>query len=439
MTPRVHPMLLNWLRSRETAAGAAMPQEARVWEQILDEAQRHCLSSLLYADASRGLIPHMPGPIRQTLHQRAAETAARNLLLASELSSVLRAADDRSISCAPLRGVALGEQWYGTMALRPTGDVDVLVPRPQLCAITELLRERGYAMVDMRPGVAQAFDYTLEGFKSVGGVTVIAEPHWSLAYPPLTQRFLMEAVWQRCRRGTVCGVDAPLLADEDLLVHLCLHWLHHRRSAPLLWAYELDRLVRRTPLEWSIILDAAQASGTGPLLQAALDDVRNLFGTPLPATVLEQLDPAGGAAHDRLVVSWLTEQREVEGPERVAVLLSLRGWKPKCRYVLSYLFPSVEFIRVQYGVASWRGIAKAYGVRFVRGLWLGVKGLLAWRRISGSSMPPHASAAPATMTGWPAPPARPAPETPRARGTRSLAASEVFRAGGPAGVPPIHR
>ena len=84
----------------------------------------------------------------------------------------------------------------------------------------------GYEETEARSGFALEYYYALELFKHQHS-TVIAEPRWTLAYPPNTDRLTFESVRPRCVTTDVVDVPSLSLSPEDLIVHLSLHLLHH--------------------------------------------------------------------------------------------------------------------------------------------------------------------------------------------------------------------
>ena len=369
--------LLNWLRRRDILEPAdCLPKDLQPWRLLLDEARRNLLLPLL-ASSIGHLRPQEQPPedIREYLRQSAACVAAKNMLLAAETKTVLEAAKKEQVACIPLRGIALGEMLYQNWALRPTGDVDFLIRRGQTLETRALLGKLGYYEVEPRAGFADSFEYTLEFFKEDPS-DIIAEPHWTIAYPPFVDRIDMEGVWRRTRVGTVLGVPCRVLENEDLLIHLCLHWLHHQKDAPLLWLYEISRLLQSKTPRWPLLVSIIEPAGFAPLIAEVLSRVENLFGPALPSGILESLKNAQMHPAEARTVALLTQQPQVRGRERLALWMSLPGIKAKTRYALGFLFPSAAFIREQYGVRGWRQIGWTYFRRTaglirdaVRGLW----------------------------------------------------------------------
>jgi hypothetical protein len=377
-TLAVHPFLMGVLRGDEPDTLLPLAQGAADWEEIFRDATGHGLIALLYGWLKRADIRHrLPASVAVDLEGKFFGLAARNMLLSRELATLLRAFEKRHLLCAPLRGLALAERLYGDITARPMGDLDLLVRKEDLPHVAAIFRDLGYREIDRRTGFAQAFGNTLEFYKDRHG-WIVAEPHWTIAYPPFVDRVDMDRVWMRCARGQVVGVETWLLSAEDLLLHLCLHLTHRDVAAPLLWFYEIDRLVRQEQgaFDWSRFVSATREAGLGSLLSRALGMVRALFGTPLPDRILDQLANAPAPFLEGRLVRLLAGGSSVDGKESLAVLFTLKGFRAKLKYALALLFPSPEFMRVEYGLTSGTQLGFAYLRRFRFLIQEGCKGIV---------------------------------------------------------------
>lgn len=277
--------------------------------------------------------------------------AARHLALSDALRAILQACRQERIRCAPLRGLVLAQRLYRDPSLRPMGDLDLLVRKRDLPAVTMILKGMGYQVCDRRPGFAQEFSYTLEFFKTTP-IHAIVEPHWSLAYPPFVDRLDMDAVWRRCVPGRVCGVETWLLSPEDQLLNLCLHLVHHHDSTPLLWVYELDQILRQeqTAVKWPMLLETAHEAGVGRLVAAALQRTQTVCDTPLPNELIGQLTIPRRIRPS--LASAVIDSVNVPGKESLAGWFAIRGWRAKWLYAGGLLFPSPAFMRLHYGLST---------------------------------------------------------------------------------------
>lgn len=332
------------------------------WPAVLDAARAEAIVTLLYTWLRGGDDrARRAGPWLETLRRERVALAARGLALSAELARLLPAFRDVGLSCVPLRGPALAEWLYGEATSRPIGDLDLLVRRPDLSRVRELLVARGYCEVDRRRGFAEAYSYTLEFYRPTEPALVV-EPHWTIAYPPAASRLDMDRVWSRCVRTSVLGVDALALGPEDRLLNLCLHLTHAAPEAPLLWHWEIDRAIRREGprLDWTAFIETAREARVQASVGDALGRVRELFGTPLPAGVADALArPAAGLAQRVAATA-------ADGRESLALFFDLGGVRNKLRYALALLFPSPDFMRLQHGPGGGLRLGMAYMRRLCR-------------------------------------------------------------------------
>lgn len=379
----IHPFLIGLLRGADLATVAPLSREDQVWETIIRDATAQDLLPLLsrYLKAS-DVSRRPPAALLDQINENIVGLVARNVLLAQELASILEAFEAREVACVPMRGLALAELLYGDIAARPMGDLDLLVRKEELQGVATILKGLGFRELDHRPGFARAFSYALEFFKDRHG-WVIVEPHWTIAYPPFVDRVDMEAVWKRCKRGRIVGVETWLLDPVNLLVHLCLHLIHQGEHVPLLWFYEIDRLIRQenAALDWAEVSRLARQSGLELLLAEALGQVKVLFESPIPEHVLSQLR-AQRAPHRAWVVGRSLESRvlgllaggsRMDGCEEFAMFFTLKGFRAKLRYALALLFPSPEFMLRRYRGSTRKQLGLWYVARVMHLSWEGLK------------------------------------------------------------------
>jgi hypothetical protein len=364
MRPAPDRLLLASLRG-----DAAAFADADDWRRAAATAPAEGLELWLYRWAGRSAVS-VPDDVRERLAQTGAHLTARALALAAELRGILRALTAAGVACAPLRGAALAERLYGDACARPAGDIDLLVRRDDLDAVEATLSTLGFRAVDRHAGFAREFSYTLEMARDAHG-GIVVEPHWTLAYPPFVDALDMDRVWARCRAGHVVGEPTLLLAPEAMLLNLCLHLVHKAPDVPLLWALDIDRLVRcqSDAIDWDELIGLARGARLERQLAAGLDHAARLLRTPVPRAVMHALDTAPGP-FDRL----LGAESGVDGREGLALLFALRGVRRRARYAVRLLFPSPGFMAMEYGVSGRGALALAYGRRARHMVWEGLKG-----------------------------------------------------------------
>lgn len=370
--PDTHPLLLDLLRRDIGAVHPPPAPDDPVWDAVLRDASKQSLIALLYQRSQESRQKHrLPPSVHNRLKTEVARLTAKNMVLTAELTAILNRCRDRGLACVPFRGLALAEQLYGKAPLRPTGDIDLLVRRQDLPAITDTLTSLGYEGMEHQPGFAGAFSYTLEFIKNRHGWLVV-EPHWTLAYPPFADTLDMEHVWSRCRKGRVAGIETWLLSHEDLLVHLCFHILHQGENAPLLWWYELDLFIRQTQasLNWETAALVAEQAGRPFFVAEVLRTLHERFQTPVPQSALTRLTARASASP---ATNLLVTAPRLNGREEFAQFVSLSGFRAKARYALGLLFPSPKYMVRRYGVRNPVRLGIAYLGRMLRIGWEGLR------------------------------------------------------------------
>ena len=347
------------------------------WKETIESAAAHGLIPLLYKRLKNSAVGNrLPAGLARTIEEQYLAVAARNMMLADELAGILQACERENRPCVPLRGLALAEDLFGDITLRPMGDIDLLVRREDLEDITSILCGLGFQQMDRRPGFAIDYYYTLKFFKDRHG-WIIVEPHWTITYPPFADRVDMEVVWERSERDRVVGVASRKLAGGDLLFHLCLHLVHQGDEAPLLHFFEIDRLIRQRheSIDWSGVALMAEMSGQGFLLHRALDRVRMYFDTPVPEEAVRQIPDRPASKLEGRLADLLAGSENIDGKESLALLFTIKGMRARLRYVIALLFPSPEFMMIQYGLSHRRQLGLSYIRRLIYFTREGLKGV----------------------------------------------------------------
>jgi len=242
------------------------------WNVFLTAAETHALTPLAYWHLKSICKDILPGDKIQALSELFMDSAGRCVRLSAELASLISLFEKHGVSCIPFKGPVLAESLYGGVTLRPTGDLDILVPKEAVMSAIKLLRERGYAPCPWRDGpLPETFfhsaqfpnvcwEYTF--FSQDEGIFV--DLHWQLManeFLPLDWADLMQHVEKRSFQGTM----ATVFDDELSLMLLCAHASHHgwyRMNWIVDIAQLLDRMQDVQNKDWDRFFDWARASGT---------------------------------------------------------------------------------------------------------------------------------------------------------------------------------
>lgn len=124
--------LLRCLSDRQPPSGNHR-QPAYDWNEVVDAAAYHNLSPLLFKRLKQGgTWTCVPADAWERLRLAYFASANRNRRLYLQLRPLLAGLRTAGIPVIVLKGAYLAEAVYGDIALRPMGDVDLLVPSADL-------------------------------------------------------------------------------------------------------------------------------------------------------------------------------------------------------------------------------------------------------------------------------------------------------------------
>jgi hypothetical protein len=338
------------------------------WEATLAQARAHDVSSLLawHLDSSAS-DPWVPEHVHQELRQRGMAVAGMNLLIYHELASLLKSMWVSDIPVIVLKGVHLAEIVYPNIALRPIGDIDLLVDERDMIPCSEILLENGFLPSRrFRLEIEVGKHLHIPPFVKPGGATV--ELHWSVIPPDSPIHIDLPELWARALPVKISGAPALSLSPEDLLLQLCLHFYQHEFRLGIRHLYDLVETVvfYGADLDWEQVAARASQWNAGKPTYLALHLARQLLNAPIPPEVLKTLRPGDFNPQ----IDALARKRVLKPAGTPPVhtdLARLRGRQPlrvKVRAVLNTLFPYPEYVARKYSLAQ--GSKKVYFYYLVR-------------------------------------------------------------------------
>jgi hypothetical protein len=275
------------------------------WEAVLRLADNHGTSSLLYQNLSRlgGIVP---SPVLEALRQRYERNVYKSLFLARELMGILDCLERIGIDVIPYKGVVLSEVYYGDMALRQSGDIDLFVRKRDLGRIKIALRDLGYTTRLFIPEEVLG-DYVASGyewvFDSSAGPNLL-ELQWALQPRFYAVDFDMEGLFQRAVKVTVAGRSVKTPSPEDLLLVLSVHAAKHVWGRMILLR-DIVQILKLGNLDWDRVQSRSRELGIERILGITLLLARRFLGAAIQAAIESSIlaDPAARALADEIAVS----------------------------------------------------------------------------------------------------------------------------------------
>jgi Uncharacterised nucleotidyltransferase len=261
------------------------------WERLWAQGHLHEVLPLLTATLRRlAAQAPIPAPWLAQAQRRYYATMLRNTALADELLRVLAAFRQADIAALPVKGVVLAETLYGSLALRPLGDLDVLVQPADLPRARAALGELGFAQAD-QPGYENAYHpyHDPPYYRRATGSPICLELHWGLWARHFFQ-LETDALWQRVVPAQIHGTTLSILSPEDTLLHLAIH--RSRSALRLRFVCDIAELLRhhRATLDWEYLLAQTQAAGARTTMFYTLALAVDLLEAPVPDGLLARLN-----------------------------------------------------------------------------------------------------------------------------------------------------
>lgn len=255
------------------------------WDTLFRLADHHGTSSLLY-QALSGLGDVVPSATLASLRERYERNIHKSLFLTRELIRIVDCLDTLGIEVIPYKGVVLSEVYYGDMALRQSGDMDLFVRKQDVARIKRAVRELQYTPRVPIPEDAEA-DYIASGyewsFDSPAGRNLL-ELQWALQPRFYAVDFDMVGLFERAISVTIAGRRVKTPSPEDLLLVLSVHAAKHVWGR-LIWLCDIAQILKRENLNWDRVQARTREFGIERILRITLLLANRFLSTEIPAAI----------------------------------------------------------------------------------------------------------------------------------------------------------
>ncbi len=362
-----------WASSRPASAPLAEPEASAVARLALAQG----LGPLLYGRL-RGLGV-LPPAAEEPLRQAYYANAARNARILHELEAALRRLETALIPVLLLKGAALALAVYENPALRPLGDLDLLVRPADADAALAALAGLGYRPQQHEPAPGSIRTYENEIMLGREGAPAPLELHWGLFDSPHYQsHLLIEWFWQTARPVRIGDTVAQVLGPEAQTLHLCGHLLlHHSVEARLLWLHDIAEVIGRyqEEIDWPTLLEQARACDLLMPLQKVLPRIVCDWQAPIPPTALERLAALRPSRAEERIQARLSSGPRPAGRRLLDDLADTPGWPHRLRLAWINLFPTPTYMQQRYHIRHRLLVPLFYPYRW----FLGLRGLASHR------------------------------------------------------------
>jgi hypothetical protein len=305
------------------------------WHDLLQMAFSHEVAPLLYRNLESIAPGVMPEMVRTELKKQIQVDMQGNLFLTKQLLDLLSLFNQHGIQVIPYKGAVLAASLYHDLALRPFGDLDILVHERDILQAVDVLVSCGYEVI--RP---TSLSQTNKNYRSFWINQMVKRSPWSyqvILWNPDRQGLIElhwrtipkyvfprnpKELWENLRPINVGGVDVFSFAPENLLWFLCLHGAKHQWKR-LRWICDIAELVREYPdLNWEQTISHAEGLGMERRLYLGLLLANRLLEMPLSSEIEEKIQTAPFVRNlaRQIIARFFDDSSEDVGSGRLSVL-----------------------------------------------------------------------------------------------------------------------
>jgi hypothetical protein len=250
------------------------------WERFFYLAWFHRTFPLVYQNlnlAARNIDIVTIEPLEK-FRKISLESAQKNIFLARELQQIASLFKSEGRKILVYKGALAAMELYGNLALRPFGDIDILVPLIERNAAIELLLELGYQKASDRPLLH--YDYELTFIHPQR--RTIVDLHWHVTSPAFPVNLTFEELWQRRRTMEIGKEEISCFSREDLFLILCVHASKHG-WLQLSWLVDLGAFIN-LEIDWEVVAKRSQKWHVSQIVALGICLANELLdaGLPLP-------------------------------------------------------------------------------------------------------------------------------------------------------------
>src|SRR5688572_7133987 len=316
---------------------------------------------------------------QKLIHEQAEKYKRSASRLGAALVTYLKTAKTREIPTIILKGLWLCEKIYHNSAMRPGGDIDILVPKNKIDACMALLKEQGIG--EFWPNLLKDEYFTkhhLHQQRSTPDLSIWFEIHWAFDHPYTLLTVNYESIFERARPAQLLGAPMQEVALPDLLLSLAIHLVKHAVYLPslierlelpriiladgmLMYYLDVAEVIRQKEMDWDLTIQLAREWGAVDILGSVLRVCKQYFGAPVPDEVLTALPVTRPWPLTRTFMARAAEQELATYEERPAsrfwqfVLASNGAFilRPvRLLETASYFFPPADFLQRLYGESN---------------------------------------------------------------------------------------
>ena len=358
-------------------AGTMPPEHAPDWTRLLEKARQEGVSAVLFHSITKHHLESLvPQESYKDLSNHYYTNLKRNMAIIGALRKVLATFQEAGIPCIVLKGIALAEHVYPSIAMRGMSDVDILVKKDDLFKVDDYLSSLGYISQDS--SVAKAIHNPVGYLASLEYRKDAKSPlnlhvHWhtvntSVPATMFVERIDINRLWENSAMTAVADSHALMLRPEHLIIYLCEHALRIGHS--------FDRLILvcdiffsikafENIIDWDFIIEESRRFNLSRFVYHSLSIVKYHTSVDIPVECIAKLKPPDISWGEKFFLRLQLGNRRIRGSSYLIYLAMNRGLSDKIRFIARTFFPPPQIL-LQRRYGKGRESTKSYYIDRIR-------------------------------------------------------------------------
>lgn len=318
-------LVLGWVSAAlQGVEPAERPQRSSDWPEIMSQLYAHRLAALVWP----ALAPFAADIPSESLRQFEAFRALTSTMNAANLLTMRRvvpAFEAAGVAVVAFKGPVLQQMAYGSVFVRPSSDLDLLVAGRDFHRAAAILEQEGYALAAQCRSLWWRACLGEQHFLNPSVAAVTVDLHHRVQQPGAPMPRDISAFVKEGGAQRIGGSAVPTLSHHHAVLLSAMSFvkaLHHREPAAR-YLVDLIALSRKlTPEQAERLGSEARRQGLVATVALAGRGARLLGGAGLPIEPESDVLPA---VPDRVLMDMIMrpDHPEVEWPRRRTLLRAL--------------------------------------------------------------------------------------------------------------------
>lgn len=327
------------------------------WTYFFDKVQREGVAGLIYkslsqVDNAKSLVPE---GLWERLESSYYAIAVRNLRLYQKLVEISSFLKEKEIEFIILKGMALLNDLYSDIGLRPMYDIDILIHKQDFSLVEQTLKKLGYQNSSFYPEDFHKDD-------------MMVDMHWdltSLVRVRSRQRVHhidLKELWRDSRIIEIEREGVRILSLEDMLIGLSLHFSLHHGFNGLIWAVDIAELLKKykKDLDWKKLTEKCYRFKVRKPVYYTLWYVKEILQAQVPSQVIKEIRPQRQNFLEKAIFNLMLKGHTFENVRFLFTLFSMEGFLNRLLFLKEVSFPAPKILKGMYHISSPKLIPKYY-------------------------------------------------------------------------------